>query len=103
MKEIVTYFLNRGSQVYSCFLDAKKLFERILHDNLFSLLIDRKIPSIIVRSLLDILPDIWCAYPDKEAFQKTVVFVMVSGKKKFISITYTVYLDELLKGLRNGN
>ncbi len=52
-KEIVTYYINRGSKVYSCFLDASKIFDRIHYDKLFSILIDIKMPSVIVRSLLD--------------------------------------------------
>ncbi len=52
MKEIVAYYIKRGSNFYSSFLDAIKAFDRICYDKLISILIDRKMSSVIVRSLL---------------------------------------------------
>ena len=53
VKEVVHYHVNNKSDVYSCCVDATKAFDRVHHDNLFNLLIDRKIPAIALRALLD--------------------------------------------------
>ncbi len=53
MTEIVTHYINRESKVYSCFLEAIKAFDMIRYDKLFSMSFYRKMPYIIVRSMLD--------------------------------------------------
>ncbi len=53
LKIIVTYYINTGSKVYPCFLDTSKAFDRIHYVKLFTILIDRKMPSVKVRSMLD--------------------------------------------------
>ena len=54
LKEIVRYYYNICSNVFSCYIDATKAFDRVRYDKLFNLLIDRGIPPIIVRSMLDL-------------------------------------------------
>ena len=53
VKETVNYYLLNDSQVYSCCVDLSKAFDRVQHDMLFQLLIDRKMPALIVRVILD--------------------------------------------------
>ncbi len=48
LKEIVSYYLNRGSDVYAYMLDASKAFDKVHFGKLFKLLMDRKIPSIVI-------------------------------------------------------
>lgn len=103
MKEIVTYYINRGSKVYACFLDATKAFDRIRYDKLFQMLIDREMPCIIVRSLLDMyqrqkVRTTWqgssCEY-----------FDVCNGIKQggiLSPLLYTVYADELFKRLKDA-
>ena len=45
----VTYYTKQKSSVYTCFLDAAKAFDRVSHWTLFSKLIKRNIPLVIVR------------------------------------------------------
>ncbi len=45
LKETVSYYLNRGSDVYACVLDASKAFDKIHFGKFFKLLMGRKIPS----------------------------------------------------------
>ena len=52
VKEIVNYYMNRGSKVYACFLDATKAFDRVQFDQLFSVLIDKGVLSVDLRLLL---------------------------------------------------
>ena len=53
LKEIVTYFRNRGSKVYACFIDASKAFDRLKHDKLFLILKNRGIPPLTLRLIMD--------------------------------------------------
>ena len=53
VKETINYYLNRGSEVYSCMLDANKAFDRLRYDKLFELLIKQDFPPVVTRALLD--------------------------------------------------
>ncbi len=41
MKEVVTYYWNRQSNVYSVFIDALKVFDQVIYDRLFQVMYDR--------------------------------------------------------------
>lgn len=49
LKETVRHYRSLGSNVFACFLDASKAFDRVNHRKLFNILHERKIPSIIIR------------------------------------------------------
>ena len=49
LKQIIEFYNSMSSPVYVCFLDASKAFDRLNHWVLFSKLIDRGIPLLIVR------------------------------------------------------
>ncbi len=53
LKETVQYFLNNKSSVYACMLDVSKAFNKVHFGKLFNLLIDRKLPAIVISLLLD--------------------------------------------------
>ena len=46
VKEAVQYYLNNGSDVAGCFLDATKAFNRIRYVRLFDLLLERQMSAI---------------------------------------------------------
>ena len=52
MKSVSKYYTQHHSSVYTCFLDASKVFNKINHFKLFRKLLDRKTPIVIVRILL---------------------------------------------------
>ena len=52
-KETVSYYLSRDTDVYCCFLDATKAFDRLMFGKLFKILLYKNIPAAIVRILLD--------------------------------------------------
>jgi hypothetical protein len=54
VKEILKYYMDNGSDVYMCCIDATKAFDKIRHDKLFLLLIDRGISGLDLRLLLDL-------------------------------------------------
>ncbi len=53
VRETVKYYLNKKSSVYACMLDASKAFDKIHFRKLFKLLVDRKMPAIVICLLLD--------------------------------------------------
>ncbi len=100
LKETVSYYLNRGSDIFCCMLDASKAFDRLRYDKLFELLRTRKFPPIIIRSLMDM-------YTRQKA--RTVwenshseYFDVTNGIRQggIISpLLYTIYADELINRL----
>jgi hypothetical protein len=77
VKEVVNYYLNNGSEVYSCCVDATKAFDRVQHDRLFEMLIDRKVSSIALRTLTDL----YIKTPVDENNMEWRVFRDVSNRK----------------------
>ena len=53
LKDVISYFKNRGSDVYVCLLDASKAFDKIDHFILFKKLLKRKIPILTLKLLLN--------------------------------------------------
>ena len=52
LKETVLKYWSLNSNVYSCFLDASKAFDRINHFVLFKKLLKQGIPAYVVRLLI---------------------------------------------------
>jgi hypothetical protein len=53
LKDVVNHFMNSKSDVYCCFIDASKAFDKIRHDLLFEILLERKVNPLMIRSLID--------------------------------------------------
>ena len=100
VKEIVNYYLTNDSEVYSCCVDLRKAFDRVQHDMLFQLLVDRKIPALILRIILDMyecqsMRTVW-----NNSYSSS--FETGNGVRQggIISpILFCVYMDTLLKQL----
>ncbi len=100
LKEVISYYLNNNSDVYTCFIDATKAFKCIRYDKLFQILIDIGMPALAVRSMLNL-------------YQRQVVRIVWKGNLSrgfgtsngihqgvIISpILFCVYMDVLLKRL----
>ena len=103
VKETVNYYLNNGSQVFSCCVDLSKAFDLVKHDKLFQVLIDRNVPPVIVRIILDMyqrqsMRTVW-----NYKFSKP--FTSVNGVRQggIISpILFCIYIDVLLKELESA-
>jgi len=52
LKQTVSYYVSKGTPVFSAFLDTSKAFDRTTHNLLFAKLIKRNVPVCIVRLLL---------------------------------------------------
>ena len=51
--ETINHYVNEGSNVYSCLLDANKAFDRVHGGILFKIIIERKVSFLFIRLLLD--------------------------------------------------
>ena len=48
-KRVIKYYTKQDSTVFTCFLDAAKVFDRVSHWTFFSKMIKRNVPLVIVR------------------------------------------------------
>jgi hypothetical protein len=105
LKEVVRHYANHNTDVYSCYVDASKAFDRVRFDKLFTLLIARGIPPIIFRSLLNlytkqIIRTRWKGHMSD-------VFGTINGIRQggvISPVMFCVYIDELLLRLaENGS
>ena len=103
-KETTKYFVNRNSVVYSCFLDASKAFDCVKFDKLFNLLLQRNIPGLVVRLLLDSYTR-QCMYIKWNDILSEPISVLNGVKQGGIlsPILFSIYYDELLLKLQDLN
>ena len=52
VNEVTTYFMRRGTAVNACLLDCSKAFDKCRFDKLFTKLIAKGLPPIVVRVLI---------------------------------------------------
>ena len=52
LKNVLHYYRDHNSPIYTCFVDASKAFDKVNHWNLFKKLIYRGVPIILIRILL---------------------------------------------------
>ena len=52
LKNVVSRYINNGSPVLGCFLDASKAFDLVDHDILFRILLKRGLPLVLLKFLL---------------------------------------------------
>ena len=51
--ETINHYVNEGSNVYSCILDASKAFDRVHWGGLFKILIEREVSLLFIRLIMD--------------------------------------------------
>jgi hypothetical protein len=101
-KEIVQHFTDRGTNVYSVFLDASKAFDRVHYGKLFQLLIDRNLSPLLIRMLLYIYVHQNAAF--KWNGTRSESFTLRNGVKQggvLSPVLFTVYFDHLLAALKS--
>ena len=93
-----------NSPVYLCLLDASKAFDKLNHWHLFSKLIDRKLPCIIVRILFALyrcqrFVVQWCGIMSEPFFASNG-----APQGRILSpCFFNLYMDELSIKLNNSN
>ncbi len=90
--------MNNISDVYACCVDETKAFDRLKHDKLFDMLIERKIPAIALRALLDMYQRQKLRTVCSEMFSK--LFETNNGIQQggvVLPVLFCVYMDSLWK------
>ena len=104
IKEIIAHYIARGSEVYSCFIDASKAFDKINVAQLFKLLLKRDISASFLCLLLDTYErqQITAKWEDIRSF----LFNRSKGVRQgriLSPLLFNIYIDELLYTLiKNG-
>ena len=93
VNEVCTYFMRRGTAVSACLLDCSKAFDKCRFDVLFSKLIKKGLPAVVVRVLIFIYEEQTCWV--KLGGTRSTTFKVTDGARLF-----SVYLDDLLLQLR---
>ena len=103
LKEIINYYINQGSTVYCCLLDASKAFDKIDLAFMFQILKNRGIPSHILRLLI-------MSYKEqliRTRFDNELsdYFKATNGVRQggvISPILFTLYVDEMINKLKSS-
>ena len=101
VKNIAVKYVSNGTNIFGCFLDASKAFDRVNHSLLFKALWKRKLPLPVMRLLLT-----W--YSEQSLSIRwgpihSTSFGVANGVRQggvLSPILFTVYLDELIKRIK---
>ena len=103
IKEVIAHYNSRGSNVYACLLDASKAFDRLNHGKLFNLLLERDLPAVVLRFLID-------SYTRQLTYikwnsAKSSAIPMLNGVKQggvLSPVLFCIYMDELIGRLKKS-
>jgi len=102
IKNVVSRYVHHGSSVYGCFLDASKAFDHVNHHSLFTKLSKRNLPPVLNRFLLS-----WYKTQQMQVRWNSSLsppFATTNGVRQggvLSPILFTIYLDDLLTGLKD--
>ena len=101
VNEVTTYFMRRGTAVSACLLDCSKAFDKCRFDKLFSKLIEKGLPAIVVRVLIFMYEEQtgWVTLSGKQSTSFTITNGTRQGSV-LSPVIFLVYLDDLLRELR---
>ena len=104
VQESINYFLENGNEiVFGCFLDLSKAYDRVNHALLFMKLVERHIPTFIVKFLRN-----W--YKEQDLYvkwnsSKSTSFKTSNGVRQGSVLSpalFNVYIDDLITGLERS-
>ena len=100
LKNTVSTYLHNGSNVYACFLDASKAFDRVDHSKLFDILVRRSLPPPLLAFLQNWYKDQAVQVRWNDVLSQP--FGVSNGVRQggvLSPILFTVYIDELINML----
>ena len=104
--EIINQYKIKGSNVYSCMLDASKAFDRVHFGTLFRLLLKRNLPLGIVGLLLDSYTRRQaCTVWDRQtsSFLNITIAVKQGGiMLSLLEYSQSIYINQLLLRLKKS-
>ena len=101
VNEVTNYYMKRGTAVTACLLDCSKAFDKCRFDILFTKLIKKGLPPIVVRVLIFVYEEQVCWV--KLGGKKSSPFRVTNGTRQgsvLSPVFFSVYLDDLLMELR---
>ena len=101
VNEVTTYFMRRCIAVSACLLDCSKAFDKCRFDKLFTKLIEKGLPAIVVRVLIFMYEEQtgWVTLSGKQSTSFTITNGTRQGSV-LSPVIFSVYLDDLLRELR---
>ena len=105
MLEVVSYYKRHNTSVQGAFLDCSKAFDNCIFSTIFTKVLNRGVPAIIVRGLLSIYQKQKCWVRWSADQTCSHVFGVTNGTRQGSCLSpclFAVYLDDLLLLLRNS-
>ena len=102
--EVVSYYFRHNTTVQAAYLDCTKTFDTCVFSTLFTKVLDRGVPAIVVRVLLKIYRTHRC-WVKWSAGQSVLHVFGISGTRQGSRVSpsiFAVYLDGLLCELRDS-
>ena len=100
--EVATYYMRNGTSPIMTLLDCSKAFDMCKYSILFTKLLDKGLPAVVVRTLITVYEQQYAWVRWGRA--RSEVFNIVNGTRQgsVLSPTlFAVYMDEILTKLRN--
>ena len=101
LMEVVNIFLREGSNPIVTLLDCSRAFDLCRFSTMFSTLLSRGLPPILVRTLVYVYEQQYALV--KWGNSKSSMFTIVNGTRQgsvLSAAVFTVYVEPLLKQLR---
>ena len=101
LNETVNYYTSHGSNVFTCFLDCSKAFDKVSHNGLFLKLIKRQVPLCFLSILIYWLSNLTSQCRWRNMLSES--YAITSGVKQggiLSPFLFTVFMNDLLLILR---
>ena len=98
LRETINYYTNRGSNVFTSFLDASKAFDRLVHAGLFLKLLERGVPLIFLEVIMYWYAELKCRVRWGETLGEW--FAIMAGVRQGGILSpnfYSLYVDGLVE------
>ena len=97
LKEVLTKYTSESSNVYTCFMDMSKAFERVNHDLLIKKLTELKIYPLIVRAIEFILKNSTACVKFKDSLSTNWCITRGVRQGGVTSVhLFCIYIDQIL-------